>query len=568
MLLVGFLTAAASHTFGQATEVLLSADSVAGLPGTEVLLPVRVKGFDNVITGQGTVAFDPKVVELVSIEQHGLSGLDASSFNTAKAASGIILFSWDDVSLSGQSLPDDAILFAIRFKITGTYGASSSINFVNSPTRLEFSNKSFEEADLKLASGKVQVPVYAIKTSSMDASAFCAGSSISVAYTSQGDFPDGNIFSVELSDSRGSFANATTIGSGGVSPIQVSLPADMGEGAGYRIRVSSSAPLVAGSDNGSDLAISFVPAAPVVTGSSSCGPGVLTLSASGAPVGGSYRWYTDANSNRAIHDQKGATYITRIIHTTSTFYVSAVNSLGCESERVPVEAQIYDLNSITAGPDEETCITDAPFIPKGVSPAGGIWSGTGMNDAGLFDPSSVGAGIYTIKYTFTCLNGSIGEASKKVRVIDLEHKPEIKQINADILEVDLIGSEYEWVGNGKVFTSTTNRIKIDEPGFYKVKVLDSACASVDSDIFVASFYSDYVVYPNPSFGTATISGPTLDEALEIEVYNTVGKKVFSKSFRSFTGRERLELYHLSPDMYFMSIRTANTKKIVRFAVAI
>lgn len=566
--LVFFLFAGISVSYGQDTGLQLTADSVSGLPGAEVIVPVRVKGFSNMITSQGTISFDPQVVKLLGVEQYGLPNFGPANFNLSNSADGKVLFSWDDATLSGQSLPDDATLFTVRFKVVGTYGMSSNISFISSPTKLEFANKEFQAKNLGIVAGKVQVPIYTVNTSSLDASAFCSGSSLSVVFTTQGNFPTDNSFVVELSNSKGSFNSPIIIGIGSISPIQVALPADIEEGAGYRIRVIATVPQVVGSDNGGDLAISYVPAAPSASGSSSCGPGVLTLSASGAPAGGSYRWYTDTISNVPVSDQKGESFTTRVIHTTSTYYVTAVNNLGCESERVPVKAQIYDLNSITAGPDEEACIDAVPFIPLGASPEGGVWSGAGITDAGMFDPSSVGAGTYTIKYTFTCANGSIGEAYKSIRVIDLLEQPKIKQIGVDVLEVDLLGASYEWEGNGQAFTSTTNRIKITEPGFYKVRVLDGECISEESEIYAASFYSNFVVYPNPSFGTATLSGPTLNEVLEVEVFNIVGKKVFSKSLRTFTGKELLELYHLSPDMYFLTIRTSNTKQVIRFAVAI
>ena len=47
------------------------------------------------------------------------------------------------------------------------------------------------------------------------------------------------------------------------------------------------------------------------------------------------------------------------------------------------------------------CTTDAPFqlIPTTV---GGIWSGTGVNAAGVFDPSVSGVGTFSVTYTLAC----------------------------------------------------------------------------------------------------------------------------------------------------------------------
>lgn len=74
------------------------------------------------------------------------------------------------------------------------------------------------------------------------------------------------------------------------------------------------------------------PAAPTVTGTSvPCGPGSVTLTASGAPAGGSYRWYTVPTGGTAIANETGSTYTTPSLSATTIYYVSTVSSAGCES---------------------------------------------------------------------------------------------------------------------------------------------------------------------------------------------------------------------------------------------
>ena len=45
-----------------AQTVNLFADSVSGLPGSQVVVPVRVAGFQNIVSAQGTVTWDTAVV--------------------------------------------------------------------------------------------------------------------------------------------------------------------------------------------------------------------------------------------------------------------------------------------------------------------------------------------------------------------------------------------------------------------------------------------------------------------------------------------------------------------------
>ncbi|MBC7447861.1 MAG: S8 family peptidase [Hymenobacteraceae bacterium] len=86
-------------------------------------------------------------------------------------------------------------------------------------------------------------------------------------------------------------------------------------------------------------AAQLVPAAPVGIGASRCGPGSVTLSATGAPAGGGYRWYAQAVGGAPAPGGLTATY-TVSGAATDTFYVSTVTRVGRESERVPVLAVV------------------------------------------------------------------------------------------------------------------------------------------------------------------------------------------------------------------------------------
>jgi gliding motility-associated-like protein len=52
-------------------------------------------------------------------------------------------------------------------------------------------------------------------------------------------------------------------------------------------------------------------------------------------------------------------------------------------------------------PPGNLCVTDAP-ITLTPSQSGGTWSGTGVNAAGVFNPTTAGAGTHTITYTLPC----------------------------------------------------------------------------------------------------------------------------------------------------------------------
>lgn len=81
---------------------------------------------------------------------------------------------------------------------------------------------------------------------------------VSVPYTINGTFNNGNIFTAQLSDASGSFAAPTTIGTRTATTagtISATIPHTTPAGTGYRIRVVSSNPNILGSDNGTDLTV-------------------------------------------------------------------------------------------------------------------------------------------------------------------------------------------------------------------------------------------------------------------------------------------------------------------------
>ncbi|RAU82877.1 hypothetical protein DP923_06415 [Pontibacter arcticus] len=90
------------------------------------------------------------------------------------------------------------------------------------------------------------------------------------------------------------------------------------------------------------IKVNPVPVTPTAAGASRQGAGSVTLTASGAPTGGSYRWYTVATNGTQISGATSASYTTPSLTATTTYYVAAVNATGCESARKAVTATIIN----------------------------------------------------------------------------------------------------------------------------------------------------------------------------------------------------------------------------------
>lgn len=117
----------------------------------------------------------------------------------------------------------------------------------------------------EVTSNEVQIDVTngtTITTSAVSGSPFDVSpnmpANVTVNFTSDAVFNAGNVFTAQLSDFAGSFANPITIGTlngSTIGSISGVIPGNSAGGSAYRIRVVSTDPAITGSDNGSDLTL-------------------------------------------------------------------------------------------------------------------------------------------------------------------------------------------------------------------------------------------------------------------------------------------------------------------------
>jgi hypothetical protein len=106
-----------------------------------------------------------------------------------------------------------------------------------------------------------------INTGILNPLSYCVGDDISVPFTTSEPLNAGNSFTLQLSNASGSFASPTNIGTlSGTTDgtVQGVIPPGQSAGSGYRIRVVSSNPAIAGTDNGQNFAIVASPPTPFI----------------------------------------------------------------------------------------------------------------------------------------------------------------------------------------------------------------------------------------------------------------------------------------------------------------
>jgi hypothetical protein len=174
---------------------------------------------------------------------------------------------------------------------------------------------------------------------------------------------------------------------------------------------------------------------------------------------------------------------------TQTVSYTVGGGTSCES----VASEILTVNTaptvgLTLNPTT-VCVYDAAYALTGGSPAGGVYSGTGVT-AGNFNPATAGIGSTSITYDY----------------------------------VDANGCE----------NSATSSITID------------GCASIEEMNSVS-----FTIYPNPASSTFNISSSDMVISFELEMFDMTGKKVTSESRLSSDSIIEFSLANINPGVYFI-----------------
>ncbi|MBU6122218.1 Ig-like domain-containing protein [Hymenobacter siberiensis] len=152
------------------------------------------------------------------------------------------------------------------------------------------------------------------------------------------------------------------------------------------------------------VATTAAPTAPTTTNGSNCGPGPVTLGVSGAPSGGSYRWYSSSTSTTAL--ATGSSFTTPYLYGSVYYYVSTVSAAGCESSRSYALASINNTPSASISTSGATtfCQGGAVSLTTSGSSVGSYQfyrNGSAISGATGSTYSATTSGNYTVAVTTT-----------------------------------------------------------------------------------------------------------------------------------------------------------------------
>jgi len=137
--------------------ITLSTVDATARKGEEVCVAVTVKGFQNILTMQYTMNWDPKVLKFKEIKNFGLKGLDDRNFGFQIKDKGLLTYSWYDQALKGVTMDDGFQLYELCFEAVGDPGSETTIGFSSTPTVIEISNSSSVFLDLRTDDGIIKI---------------------------------------------------------------------------------------------------------------------------------------------------------------------------------------------------------------------------------------------------------------------------------------------------------------------------------------------------------------------------------------------------------------------------
>ncbi|MEP7317833.1 MAG: T9SS type A sorting domain-containing protein [Panacibacter sp.] len=225
----------------------------------------------------------------------------------------------------------------------------------------------------------------------------CAKDGFNVSYQANGTYNAGNVFNVQISDATGSFTSPVTIGSfagTGNSIISCALPASVPAGTGYKVRVTSTNPVVTGITGSDVIIINALPAIPTITPSGTttfCAGGSVTLTSSSAT---NYLW------------SNGATTQSINVTASGNYSVIVSNASGCTaaSNTVTVTVNPKPAPVITpSGVTTNLCPGATVTLDAGAGYTTYLWSNAATTQSVLV--STAGNYTVTVSNAYGC-NGT------------------------------------------------------------------------------------------------------------------------------------------------------------------
>lgn len=407
-----------------------------------------------------------------------------------------------------------------------------------------------------------------IAAATLSAPAVCRGGSVTVNFTTTGSFSAGNVFTAELSDANGSFANPTSLGSitaTTAGPITGLTPAGAAAGNNYRVRVVASAPATTGLESNA-FTIAVPAANPTISYDG------RTLTATGT---GPYVWLRNGNP---IAGATTATYVPTQIGT----YIVGIENVACSpslSNGLQVLAGFTSVQSLQV---TEVCEgsslllnysifgnfnTSNVFTAELISATGAVTSLNTLPGIGNQVVAILPAGLVGADFSYRITASDPVAVTPASLPFDLVSAPVAPVITANGFELSSnITTNVQWFKDQQPIPNATNpTYTVTENGSYDAQVADSNCTSPFSNAIVFSNVSvaeqaalRFRMYPNPAQDVLNL---VTEQPGTLIIRDLRGSELQRMSLEA--GQQQLSIAALSAGVYLLQWQDATGNQLRR-----
>ncbi|HWR33093.1 MAG TPA: zinc-dependent metalloprotease family protein [Chitinophagaceae bacterium] len=236
-------------------------------------------------------------------------------------------------------------------------------------------------------------------------------------------------------------------------------------------------------------------------------------------------------------------------------------------------------NSLT-----EQCSNNTTYVLTGGTPAGGVYSGTGVTGTN-FNASVTGAGTFTLTYTYTDVNGCVNSVTKTITVrlqptigltaslsSLLPGKISVLTATPSAGTGGTLTTNWLFNGNPIINTGNTRNVNVEQIGYYQVGIQETwpstlVCSNLSPVVTITATPSDNLfIFPSPNDGRFTVSyynNGGASTKRTVAIFDSKGSLVYSREF-NITGAYTLIPVDLQTDntgIYYVVVGDASGKKI-------
>ena len=340
----------------------------------------------NLSNGFGTQPGDLIRARVSSCNQISVSNAIPTSTITTNITTNSATVSW--------ITPLTSTSFTVRYRVVGSSTWSSlnttgtSINITGLTSGVQYEWQVTGDCSNSVYTSSINFTTTGITATSVASLSFCQGNTLSVNYTIGGTFNAGNIFTAQLSNNTGSFATPTNIGTVNATTsgvISCTIPTSTAVGTGYRIRITTTNPVVIGNDNGLNITVNSIPVQPSIFTASSptvCqGTINVTYTIPAVATATGYTWTYSGTGHTITGSGTSVTVSFSNTATSGTLSVTANNTCGSSTARTvaitvnqPATASLSGTRTIIIGQTANLSVSLTGTSPWSVVVGGTTYS--------------------------------------------------------------------------------------------------------------------------------------------------------------------------------------------------